>query len=210
MDGLERAARTGPSGDSTPHRDRRKGPGPIQLGGAAATWLPAKRASLDEPAAMALWRCSSNTNARQIVGIDDWLDQVKRGYSTRFAASFKEIGGYHDLDDLMYDATELSLDGALMAEMLTPAGAKPLDLRRIAGAIKSQDLARQYTGFFEVLKSPMFEPRECSSICKHLVHHLHPLRAPCTVLRLEATRSLCAPRPPTPLDATRCPCAFLC
>ena len=63
----------------------------------------------------------------------------------------------------MYDAEELSHE--VLREILTPASAKPLDLRRIKGAIKSQHLARQHTGDYEATQSPMFQPQDYPSIC---------------------------------------------
>lgn len=63
----------------------------------------------------------------------------------------------------MFDAVELTHE--LLVEMLTPAGAKPLDVRRVARAITSQHLAREHTGYYEAAQSPMFEPRAYSSVC---------------------------------------------
>ena len=67
--------------------------------------------------------------------IEDWLEKVKTGYAERFAAAWRDTGGYHDLEDVLYDAAE-TLSSEQLDAIMVPAGAKPIDLRRMSDAVR--------------------------------------------------------------------------
>lgn len=76
------------------------------------------------------------------------------------------------MEDVLYDANdELSL--SLLQTILAPAGAKAVDLRRIAGAVRQlatfgPTFMELDVGTYEAARSPEFEPRAYSELCQWL------------------------------------------
>ena len=79
-------------------------------------------------------------------------------------------GGYHDVEDVLFDAEWL--EAGQLIEMLSPHGAKPVDIRRMTGAVKQLAafgpellVTRQHIGTYEAAQSPLFEPRAYAALC---------------------------------------------
>ena len=141
-----------PSYCSSPHRKRQE---PVP---------PSKRSSGI--------KTTARSAGRKVGTIEDWLDHIKPGYAARFGPAWKDGGGYYDLEDVLYDANdELSL--SLLQTILAPAGAKAVDLRRIAGAVRQlatfgPTFMELDVGTYEAARSPEFEPRAYSELCQWL------------------------------------------
>ena len=70
------------------------------------------------------------------------------------------------MEDVLFDAGWLEADQLI--DMLGPAGAKPVDIRRFVRVLQQVSLARQHVGVYEAAHSPMFDPRAYVRLCDWL------------------------------------------